>query len=290
MIENQFIAAARGIPIPSLAVLDSWLNYSNRLSGSGGRLDYLPDRIAIMDKRAQVEMVAEGFDPARLVVTGQPAFDNIVRSREQFTSAHRQALRGQWGVGESERVVLFASQPLSVLYGTDPANPAYMGFYEHTVLPRLVAALEAIATDSGRAVALVVRPHPREDRGWLEGLRSAAVRIVVSSEGDPREAALSADLVTGMNSVLLMEACYMRCLAVSLQPGLRRTDVLPTNRWGFSRAVYREEDIKPVIEQMLLDQETRLAAQARLVSLQPPNGATQRVVNLVYEMIGLAVL
>jgi hypothetical protein len=98
---------------------------------------------------------------------------------------------------------------------------------------------------------------------------------------------MAADLVTGINSMLLVEACYLGCVTVSIQPGLRFPDALPTNDLGISRAVYRREEIKPVVEEMLLDRQARLAARWRVSSLHLDGGATRRVVNLVYQMIGI---
>lgn len=287
-LEKTFIAAARDLGLPSLAVLDFWSNYARRFSDADGRLVYMPDRIAIMDERAHAEMVAVGFDPARLVITGQPAFDDLAAWRSQFTPVRRQETRDGLQVGPDELLVLFASQPLSKLYGRDPANPLYLGYDEQIVLRALVAALDQIAEQHHQKIVLVVRPHPREQAQVLEKAASRVIRLLVSADGEPRDLVLAADLVAGMNTVLLVEACYLGCVTVSLQPGLRLPDALPTNSWGCSRAVYREEKFKPVVEQMLLDRETRLTTQAHLSNLQLDNAATQRVVKLVYQIIGLA--
>src|SRR2546428_309260 len=48
-LEKQFIAMARNIALPSLAVLDFWSNYAQRFEDDAGRLVYMPDRIAVMD-------------------------------------------------------------------------------------------------------------------------------------------------------------------------------------------------------------------------------------------------
>jgi len=109
----------------------------------------------------------------------------------------------------------------------------------------------------------------------------------VSSEGDPRDAVTSADLVTGMNSVLLMEACYLRCVTASLQPGLRRADVLPTNRTGQSRPIYEPGAIRPVIEELLLDDGARAAAREELEAFAPVPGAARRVADVAYQMLGV---
>src|SRR5437016_260504 len=50
--EKQFIAAAREVGLPSLAVLDFWSNYRRRFSDKDETLIYLPDRIAVIDEQS----------------------------------------------------------------------------------------------------------------------------------------------------------------------------------------------------------------------------------------------
>lgn len=286
-LEKTFIVAANDVSVPSLAVLDFWTNYAWRFSDTDGRLVYMPDRIAVMDERALDEMVADGFDRERLSITGQPAFDDLAIKRGLFTPDRRQVFRERLGISHQEKFVLFASQPLSFLYGTDPANPHYPGFDEQTVLRALIVALEQIASQSKQKIVLVIRPHPRESMEEYVNVQGHGIRILVSTEGESHDVVMAADLVIGMNTVLLVEACYLGCMTISLQPGLRLPDVLPTNAWGVSRAVYHAEEIQSAIEQMLLDPNIRRTTQAHLSTLQLDNGATQRVVKLIYKMAGL---
>ena len=91
--ERKLIACARELDVPSLALLDFWSNYRERFDDDTGALRYLSDSIAVMDERAREEMCALGFDAARLVVTGQPAFDGLQGIRMQFDSARRRKIR-----------------------------------------------------------------------------------------------------------------------------------------------------------------------------------------------------
>jgi hypothetical protein len=109
--------------------------------------------------------------------------------------------------------------------------------------------------------------------------------ITVVKSGTARSQVMAADLVVGMNTELLVEACYLGCVVLSLQPGLRHPDRLPTNRLGFSRAVYDQEEIKPILELLLFDEKTRremlkIVSQFRLTGKSAGN-----VVRLIYEMI-----
>jgi predicted glycosyltransferase len=131
----------------------------------------------------------------------------------------------------------------------------------------------------------VIRPHPREDATTFESAFHRSVRVIVSTDGESRDLVMAADVVTGMNTMLLVEACLLGCLTVSLQPGLRLPDALPTNRSGKSIAVYREQDIEPVLERLLAGMDAR--PRHEQVSMRFDCGATQRVAKLVYQMMGL---
>jgi hypothetical protein len=285
--EKQFIAAAGDLGIPSLAVLDFWSNYARRFSDAAGHLIYMPTQIAIMDERARDEMIAAGLDPSRLVITGQPALEELAQWKSNFNPIHRNTIRDSLGVRTDEKLVLFASQPLADLDGRDSSNPHYFGYTERTVLPALVKVLDRIAEERNQKIFLAIRPHPRESTKFLDAIRCHTIRHVVTTAGEVRDLAMAADLVTGMNSMLLLEACHLGCITVSLQPGLRLPDPLPTNLWGISRAVYNEDEIQLVLDQMLLDENIRASFQARLAVFQPDKQATRRVTQLIYQMLGL---
>jgi len=218
------------------------------------------------------------------VITGQPALDDLALYRQRNTAEHRLALREALGISPSERLLLFASQPIAEVFGSDPGRPSYLGYTEHTVLNALVPALETIAKRDALKMTMLIRPHPREQKRDLESWRSDYLRILVSADGDGRELAMASDLVMGMTSMLLLEACLLGCLIASLQPGLRAADSLPTNRTGLSKAIYRETEIEPVIERLLCDDEVRGEALARLGKAALPEGATQSVARLIRSM------
>ena len=285
MLEQRFVRVARTMGVPSVAVLDSWVNYVERFLDESGQAFTVPDRIAVMDEHARAEMIQQGIADALLVVTGQPAFDDVLAHRDGFTADRRRHIRDVWGATDDDSVVLFASQPLSELYGADPGGARHFGYDEQQVARRLIGALERAARDAGRSVMLVLRPHPREDPAWMRALTGADIRVTVSDNGSARDAALAAELVAGMSSALLIEACYMQCVVISLQPGLRREDVLPTNRMRYTQPVYHDSDIEPTVKRLLFDQGFRAALIERLRGISLPGGAARRVVDLLYRAL-----
>jgi hypothetical protein len=284
-LEKPFIAAAHRLGIPSLAVLDHWMNYRLRFANEKGELVFLPDRIAIMDEQAREEMVAEGVDAGRLVVTGQPAFDELTSLRRSALAKERQATRQVLGVGDEERMVLFASEPISTMCGTEPSQPLYPGYTEQTVLRDLAAALGRLARQRPERIVLVVRPHPLDKPENLHCEVERPLRLVVDNRGKGRDVVLAADLVVGMTTLLLVEACLLGCVVLSVQPGLRFADALPTNRWGVSRGVYCEKEIESALTSLLFDEKARADAVARTAKIRVQPGAAQRIVRLLDSLM-----
>lgn len=283
-LEKKFIAAARELGLPSFAVLDFWGNYRGRFSDKADDLTYLPDRIAIMDEQARAEMVEEGFPVERLVITGQPAFDILAAIRETTTPETRCAARVTAGVGDEETLVIFVSQPLAELCGLRPELVARLGFDESTVLPELLTALEFLSRTHNRAIHLLIRPHPRETPGKFAGMRSEQVKVTVSQDGELPAVLLGSELVFGMNSAALVEACYLGLPVLSYQPGLRPPDPVPTNRAGLSRAVFTVGELSGALADMLFDGEYRAAHLARLQTFRSDGIAASRVAQAVLQL------
>ena len=285
-LEKPFVDAARAYRVPSLGLLDFWSNYAARFSDSRGNLVFLPDFIGVMDSQAREQMIAEGFPPARLCVTGQPAFDCLEARRREFTPARREAFRASLGAGIHDHLMVFVSQPLAAMYGSNSSCAHnHPGYEEREVLQQVVSALETISEETSAKIVLAVRPHPRERAEDFLQLASSRIQIRLAREANAHELVLSADLVAGMTSALLVEACYLGAVTLSLQPGLRTADVLPTNAGGVTRAVYRSDEILPAIREGLLSPTTREAAQRRLASFLTDGRATQRVLDQVFELM-----
>jgi len=280
--EKLFIGTARSLGVPSIAVLDFWSNYVTRFSSADDRLGCLPDVVAVMDERARGEMLAAGISPERILVTGQPAFDGFAQRFRCFNAEERARIRESVGLKQTDLLVLFASQPIRQLRG-GKESPNYLGYTEDSVLGHLIQSLEAVQRDCAERIALLIRPHPREDVQQYFSYASSIVKIATCTSGDRYNYAMAADLVTGMTSMLLVEACYLQCPVISFQPGLRTTDTLPTNAWGFSTLVVDYQSMTPTLKLLLLDRNSREQNRARLASLKANPGSARRIVNWIYQ-------
>lgn len=275
-LEQRAMRAAHEKHIPTLALLDFWRCYRQRFEFHGETL--WPDVIAVMDETAAEALRNEGVADERLAVTGQPAFDRLQALRRAFSMEERAALRRKLGWADEEKVILFVSQPLRAFWGgSEP-----LGFAEDEVLALLAAQLPALRKNG--SVRAVVRPHPREDQAAVAA-HCAALEVELSTEEDGYRLAMAADCVVGMNSVFLLEACYLGAIVLSVQPGLSVPDDLPCNRNGMSLALYHAEELERVLQRALRDKDFIAAQREKLRECQADGQATQRVLAEVDRLL-----
>jgi hypothetical protein len=104
-------------------------------------------------------------------------------------------------------------------------------------------------------------------------------------EGNRLDDVLSSDLVIGMTTVLLVEACYLHCIVLSLQPELKQKDSLPTNAIGVSQGVYKTSDILPTLEKYLLNTLIRKTQLEKIKKMMPDHRASQCLTDYIYSYI-----
>ncbi len=274
--ELGFIAAAEGLQIPSLAVIDFWANYLARFVAPDGEI-VMPDRIAVPDDTARLEAIAEGVAGDRLVVTGNPHYEALLDQYRDFDQTRRFAFRERVGLPRKALVVLFASQPIAALYGDR------LGYTEDQVLDLIRSALEAIAVWLGHSIILAVRPHPRQAKVTLP-VSSSRVQVRLAIGEDALSWALSCDLVTGMTSAVLMQAALLGARVVSVQPGLDGDDQLPGNRLGITQGAFAPEEIAPILYRALASSAHLGSSRALQRMRGSIEGATERLLD---EIVGI---
>jgi hypothetical protein len=196
---------------PSLYVLDFWLNYWQRFSTIGKKdFAYLPTRICVIDDIAREEMIAEGFPPERLAVTGNPHFDHFA---DAVTREEEEATR-----------ILFVSQPIRDTAAV--SGFAQTGLDEYAALEDLLQALQALP--EGYHVSL--RLHPKEPASKYSEYLGPRVRRAL--EQTVEEAVSRSGLVVGIWSPVLMQAAAADKKVLSYEPNLVGNDPLVSNRVG----------------------------------------------------------
>ncbi|MBZ5559446.1 MAG: hypothetical protein LAO77_19415 [Acidobacteriia bacterium] len=207
-IDKAVTIEADARAIPTIAVLDAWLNYRERFCDIGAdALRYLPSRVAVMDATAFEDARAARIPAGRLVITGQPHFD-VVRAQagDPAICAEAERARREWSAG-GRRVILFVSERIAADFG--PGTPLFRGYTEREAWDGVRRAVKSM----DEPLTLVMRRHPQESATRVDpdaidcGDRSSAAAI------------LAADVVVGMTSMMLLEAALLGVPAISFEPG-----------------------------------------------------------------------
>ena len=247
---------------PSLYVLDFWLNYWQRFSSPGKKdFAYLPTRICVMDDTARDEMIAEGFPPERLVVTGNPHFDHFA---DTVTRENEEAAR-----------ILFVSQPIRAV--ADLSGYAQAAHDEYAALADVLHALETLP----ERYYVSLRLHPKEPADKYEAYLGPRVRR--APEPTLGEALSHSGLIIGISSPVLLQAVAADKKVLSYEPNLAGKDPLVSNRVGVTTLIRDKE--------ALIDAFSAYARGEWPFTVRPvreiwPSGATERVMKEVHALAG----
>jgi hypothetical protein len=290
--EKQVIAAARDAGIPTVSVIDAWMNYRRRFD-DGKKLAFMPTKIAVIDKRMQKEMTNEGFSRERLVITGNPHHDELLLAKKAFTRTKRAQIRKALGLAQDLPVVLYCSGPYHQKQGT-----SFFGFDEYTILEDLLDALHP-----NRGVQLVIKLHPMEERdlhkfdAHLARARAKGIPAVLFPPHLSKTYSLfqvlkSVNVVCSPTSTSLWEAAALGVPAVSVQLGRRCADYLaPFTTCGIIPLAETRKKLSLLLASVLYYHAfLREIARAKQDSIKkgitwPDGHATTRMTALVYKML-----
>jgi len=268
--------------IPSVAVLDQWQNYALRFSGQGPEehLRYLPDWIAAMDAHAARGLGEAGIPAERIVITGQPAFDQLAQMRQSATSGERHRVREALAVVPQAKLVCAVSESFANVFGDD------LGYTEQTMLQELLGICSSLVNETGQPLHLAVKLHPENDPHafrWVhEALHPNGLRVSLhGTEWAPIPLVMGSDVVVGMSSVLLIESILLGQPTVSFQPHARHRDALIATVLGAIPLLDRPAQCADVLRGLLFDPSFQSTYLQRQGLLKTDGGAAHRVAELV---------
>lgn len=220
-LDKGAVAWAKKHHIPCIGIVESWGDTVGGFSSPGTEdLDRIPDRICVLDDFLKRRMKKEGFDPSRIIVTGNPHFDSFAFPKKKHTG---------------EKAVYFFCQPFSELPQLET------GLDEVRVFRDLIQALERLKVD----LPVIIRFHPRTKKRhkFDDIIANSQMRITIDRSKIMETALAKADLVLGMFGAALFEAALMGKKVLSYLPALTIPDPLMSNRIGLSVPVYRKRDL-----------------------------------------------
>lgn len=302
-VEHTFRLAARLSNLPSVAVLDSWLNYSERFERvrDGARVASRPDLVCAIDELSYRGLLEAGFAPEQLRITGAPNLEWSMDTCTYAGSERRVAWRTEHALRPKDIVIVFFSEPFitgpdgehfegaGALLGSD--GRSFFGYTATDILDAVLDELTDACERFGRRCQLIVKPHPAEHwdslRTVIERHRSPAVESFIRTDGTAARWIGVADVLIGMMTIALLEAALAGKPALSVQIGLPESgaeDPCVANALGYSHPIFDRGALRRVMRQLCERGLDGLAAGRR--QPLPIAGATGRVATALLSAVG----
>ncbi|MCB9989398.1 MAG: CDP-glycerol glycerophosphotransferase family protein [Rhodospirillales bacterium] len=242
-IDRAIIKAAQEKNIPTLSLLDYWLNYQERFADNEGiPLSCLPDIIAVMNDDAKTEMIKEGIPEGLIVITGSPRFEKLAQSNNDYENT-RKVLAQRYGLAPEKIWVLYLSQPLTSHFGGEQQSIEKLGYTEKDSINCLLKGMGDLP------VQVIARLHPREDISNRDLFKNMSAVFI--QEEEIATLISASDLVTGMSTVALIDAYLMKKPVISIQPNQKNMDLCYLTRCHLAPKCDTPEDVETYIEKVM---------------------------------------
>ena len=200
--EQAALEAAHAAGLPGVALLDLFAPPGNAFAARRP----LPERVCVLAEPVREQLLAAGWPPGRIAVTGNPAFDGL---HDPIWAERATQLRASLG-WQSRGVVLLATQPELRAH---PDSPWPAGDDLALAMGR---TLRAWAGGHEHA-ALIVRHHPNHWHRMPHGADTPGVHLSRGAD-EPIEALLhAADVVVVQASTVGLQAAVAGVPVLSLR-------------------------------------------------------------------------
>jgi len=291
--ERYLWKAAEKVKIPTFAILDNWINYGVRFSEyDQPRIEeynrsknhvFLPTKILVMDQLAKINMVKEGFDNSRILISGQPHFDYIYSKRKFYTEERNQKFRRKIGCQKKEFLITFISEGISKSYNENNPNKHYWGFTERSILKNLINVLTKICQHSNLKVKLLIKLHPSsEDLNVFKDIlqsNSENIAFIIKRDIDPFLLMSSSEVICGMFSMFLVESFIFGRPILSILIGLKRENPFILDKKGIHKSILKEETLYEKLKELIIKNNLHLNNQIFQI------GAIEKVIEYMEEIL-----
>ncbi|MCP6719117.1 MAG: hypothetical protein KJI71_02680 [Patescibacteria group bacterium] len=291
--ERYLWKAAKIIKIPSFGILDNWINYGLRFSEyDQPRLEeynlsknhvYLPTKILVMDQYAKENMLKEGFENSRILISGQPNFDYIYSKRKSYSEKTIQEFRREIGCEKEEVLITYISEGIAKSYNENNPKKHYWGFTERSILINLINVLTKICQLLNLKIKLLIKLHPSSEdlNVFNEILKSnkANLSFIVRREINSFLVMASSRVICGMFSMFLVESFIFGCPILSILIGLKRENPFILDKKKIVKSILNEENLYDNLKDLILKNNFQLNNQIFQI------GATEKVIEYMEEIL-----
>ena len=276
--EKYLWKSAKQLFIPTLAIIDNWINLGIRFSkyslnekelfDKDPSIDFLPDKICVIDDFAKKRIIKEGVPLNKIFVSGNPYFDFLKTFKEKNNLKK---------YDKKIKKIIFASEPLSENYGEKQSLELF-GHTELTVLKTLITSLNKFENES---FELILRPHPNENLEKFKSIFSFPnFELKIDTKTPSLELISSSNLVCGMSSMFLIESLAMKIPIISLLLNLKQKSIFILEEIGKFHSLRTEKQLD-----LTLNNFFNLSLDSVKIDGFFKNGAINNIINLVRSML-----
>ncbi|MET0311556.1 MAG: UDP-glycosyltransferase [Burkholderiaceae bacterium] len=212
--EEAALEAAADLGIPAVGMIDLFGTDADPYVWRARK----PLRTCVISQPVRQRLLARGFDPAGVVVTGNPAFDGLASPENAQQAEAFLAARGWQGLAP----ILFTG---NIEPATHPATPVAAG---HSLSLEAEGVLREMVRNDP-SLALVIRYHPSEWHTYPPHVPQERVHFSIPSQEPIHPLILAARAVVVQNSTVGLESAVAGRPVVSLENS-------PSAHAGFSLA------------------------------------------------------
>jgi len=210
--------------IPSLAYVESWVNYKQRFTVKDD-FDRLPNTIGVADELIEKRLQEEGLKKNIIKVLPQPRFDDLIK---RYLNKSKQ---------ESNHITIFTN-PSYIGKGNKEDN---VGYNSQDYLAQLINCLKRINDKKIISSKIYIKFHPRESvkeyaKIDFKDLKKKGLDIDVSNS-DSTSLIFNSTLVIGFTSIVLLDSSILGIPTVSYQPSKLKI---------FSDITYKRKNLKVI--------------------------------------------
>ncbi|WP_252179569.1 CDP-glycerol glycerophosphotransferase family protein [Endozoicomonas sp. 4G] len=258
--ERAAVDAAKDLGIPSLCLVDLFALQEISWIGQPG----FANKVCVISEYIKEKMLAAGRKPGEIVVTGNPAFDEL--SKYQNPECVR-LFREKKGWSLEDKIVLWASN-------VEPEMHPYTSQKGDALLPLKVEEMLKKMVDADPSIKLVIRPHPNDSRLPF----TDSDRIELSSQKDDLNQLLTAvDCVVVLASTVGMQAALLRKPLVNIKLSIFSKNA-PYDEMRLSTGVDDLNDLNEVIIQALNEK-------PRNSTLTTIGSATDNIISVIKDLL-----
>lgn len=186
--------------IPSLAYVESWVNYKQRFTVTND-FDTLPNIIGVADELIKKRFKEEGLQKNIIKVLPQPRFDDLIKKYSKFNKV------------KSKKDIVIFTDPLYL--GKENVKKI-VGYSSNEALNGILASLSYNSIQAEHNV--IIKLHPREKESDYNLKQNYKNLVVKFSKEDTYKLMFNASLVLGFTSIVLVDSSFLGIPTISYQP------------------------------------------------------------------------